>query len=335
MSKTEVRLLKEIEYSQWDQLVERSDQGTIFHSSKWMTTAAKNLYLDPVILGVFKDAELIGGCSFYHKKKIHLFKMGYTKIPLAFFGGFVLSLPKSTNVRTSEGREHEIISLILEKINTCNLTSITLINSPAFRDMRPFTWQGWKTGIHYTYILDLDTDIFSSITHDVRKSIRKAQKLGITVKKEYHPDIFWELTKQTYEKQNKIIPFQKEYLFNVMEMLIHNNLGEMWIAETSSGDTISSVFNVYDTHLAHGWTAANDPKFLDTGGVSLLLFETFKDLQSRGFHRFNLMSGNTPAFSKFSSGFNPRLIPYYSVEKTKGLGKLLPYLISTVRYIQE
>jgi len=322
MSKLEVRLLKETEFNQWDQLVERSDQGTIYHSSKWITTVAKNLHQDYVIIGVFKDFELIGGCSFYIQNKFHFFKVGYTNAPLTRFGGFVISIPDSKNVRTSEGREHEIISAILEKIQALNLFQVNLINSPALTDIRLLKLHGWRERVYYTYLLSLDCDIFSSISHEVRKNIRKAQKYGIKVKKEYNPDVYWKLTELTYEKQNVPVPFQKDYLFNLMEMLINNNLGEMWIAETSTGDAVSSAFNIYDSHFAHGWNAANDPGFKDTGVVSLLLFEIIKDLQSRGFHQFNLTAGNTPHLSKFYSSFNPRLTHYYGVERTKGIGKL-------------
>jgi len=74
--------------------------------------------------------------------------------------------------------------------------------------------------------------------------------------------------------------------------------------------------------MAHGFSAANDPGFRDTGAVSLLLFEMWKNLQNRGFHRYNIMAGNTPRLAKFYAGFNPRLVPYYRVERSKGIGFL-------------
>ena len=55
MSRSEARILTDSEYNQWDQLVERSGKGTIFQSSKWITTAAKNLHIDYIIIGVFNN----------------------------------------------------------------------------------------------------------------------------------------------------------------------------------------------------------------------------------------------------------------------------------------
>ena len=69
MSKIEARTLTESEFNQWDQLVEQSGKGTIFQSSKWITTAAKNLHIEYIIIGVFNNSDLIGGCSFYIKNR--------------------------------------------------------------------------------------------------------------------------------------------------------------------------------------------------------------------------------------------------------------------------
>ena len=64
MAKFEVRILTEPEYSQWDQFVEQSVQGTVFHSSSWITPAAKMLQFDPVIIGVFDTAQIMGAVLF-------------------------------------------------------------------------------------------------------------------------------------------------------------------------------------------------------------------------------------------------------------------------------
>jgi hypothetical protein len=322
MAKSEVRVLLEPEYRQWDQLVEHSEQGTIFHSSSWIAAAAKMLALDFILIGVFKNSELIGGCSFYRKNLFFGYRIAYTANTFSPYGGFVLENPASTQVRENETRHHEIISLILEKIQTMNLAKINFINGPGLSDIRPFTRTGWKGRVYYTYIVPLENDIFSSISYGARRSIRKAQKLGISVKKEYNPDIFWNLAQATYAKQAMPVPYKKDHIVAFMEMMNRNNLGDMWIAKTPSGEPVSAVFYAYDPQMAHGWLGANDPAFKDTGSVSFILFESLAELQKRGFQRFNIMAANTPHLAQFYSSFNPRLVPYYGVEKINRLGKL-------------
>jgi hypothetical protein len=323
LTQIDVHFLNESEYSQWDQLVNQSEQGTIFHSSKWITTVAKSLQIDYKIIGVFKDSVLIGGCSFYLLTKFHFYKFACTTVPLTPYGGFVVSPTKKIKIRSREFREHDIISLILEKIQTLKINHIDIINSPDFTDVRPFKWQGWYTRVLYTYILSLENKSFSDVSNNIKKNILKAQKLGIVVKNEYVPDRFWELTKLTFEKQNMKVPYRKEFLFDLMEMLIKNNLGEMRIAKLPSGDIISAYFTVYDSHYAYNWVAANDPKFKNTGVTSLLHFEQYKDLQNRGFKKLNMFGGNQSNLASFHSSFNSFLVPYYGVEKLQRIDKFL------------
>ena len=179
----EVRILTEHEYDLWDQMVERSAQGTVYHLSTWITTTAKIFHLDYRIIGVFNKSEIIGGCFFYITDIFHVFKKGTTDVPFTKYGGFVFSYPKSSKPRTCETREHEIISLILEKIQTYDLVSVHLIHSPGLTDIRPFTSKGWRARVYYTYVKSLDEDIFWGLSYGARRCIRRAHKCGITIKK--------------------------------------------------------------------------------------------------------------------------------------------------------
>ncbi len=316
MTKPEARFLIPDEYDQWDQFVDQSDQGTFFHSSKWITTVAHFLHLQPVIIGVFDNSVLTGGCCFYINEVFHLYKRGMTDVRLSPYGGIVFSLQKSKDVRANETKKHQIISLILEKIQELNLLSIHLTNSPGLADVRPFSWQEWKVKVRYTYVLSLENDIFSQVSHSVRQSIRKSRNYGMTIRKEYNPELYWQLTTSTWKKQDMKVPYQKELLFALMELLHQNNRGEMWIAEIPSGEAAGAVFCIPDTRMVQGWNGANDPRFKETGVNTHLHFEMFLDLQKRGYHQHNLMSGNVPHLARFYSSFNPTLVPYYEVEKT-------------------
>jgi hypothetical protein len=315
-------MLTEPDYSLWDDLVQQSHQGTIFHSSAWITTISQLKKVDFRIIGVFRNSELIGGCTFYIKNLFPGYKIGFTNDEVTPYGGCVISNPPSVHIRHSEIHEHEILSLILKKIQDLNLARITLINGPGLTDIRSFTSQGWRERVYYTYIISLDENLFSNMSYGARRSIRKAQKLGITIKKEFNPDFFWDLAVATFAKQEMNVPFKKDLVFSFVEMLIQNKLADMWIASTPSGEAISAMIYIYDAHMAHGWLGVNNPLFKDTGVVSFILFETLQDLQNRGFHRFNVMAANTPRFAQFYSSFDPQLVPYFGAIKANGLGKI-------------
>jgi hypothetical protein len=95
------------------------------------------------------------------------------------------------------------------------------------------------------------------------------------------------------------------------------------IAETPSGEVASAEIIIWDNKRAYRWSAASHTYFEDTGETSLLLYEIFQDLKKKGFKEINLMAANTPHLTKFISSFNPRLVPYYSVEKKTFLAEVI------------
>jgi hypothetical protein len=331
MATFEVRILDRPDYSQWDHFVERAEYGTIFHSSSWITTAAEMHQFDPVIIGVFDNAELISGCSFYREDLYHFYKKGSTDETLTPYGGFIIPNPRSTHVRECESREHEIISLILEKIQLLNLSNVTLTNAPGLGDMRPFIRNGWKETVRYCYIFPLSCTIDEHISKKARWSINKAKKAGIVVRQKWDTELFWDLVLNTYKKQGTQPPFSRELLFAFLKNIKNTRCGDMWIAETSSGEPAAAEIFLWDSHMSYRWQAASHTDYKDTDAPTLLLFEVMNHVQEKGFKKFNMMAANTPNLAKFISSFNPELVPYYSVQKIRGIYRIPGIIRSLLR----
>lgn len=94
----------------------------------------------------------------------------------------------------------------------------------------------------------------------------------------------------------------------------------------TSNEPIAAEIITKDNKRTCRWSDASNVKLKETGATTLLLFEIFQDIQKRGFQEINLMAGNTPNLTKFISSFNPRLVPYYGVEKFKFKLNILPIL---------
>lgn len=325
----EVRILTHDEYPLWDALTMKSPQGTIFHSSKWISTCAELSLKKECLYGFFKNNDLVAGCAIYSDKKYLLLPTAISTAPLTPYGGYIFSPIENTKVRENEQFRNMIISRINTEL-TKEFDYINIVHSPSFSDIRPFAWDGWNSSIQYTYYFNLENNIEGSISKKVRNTIRKSQKFGIILKKESDPDLYYHLMIKTYEKQHLAQPVSKNFLIKMIDMIISNNLGEMWIARTPNGEPAAAEIVIWDAYRAHRWSAASDAQFKDTGATSHLLFEIFQDLQKRGFHEINLMAGNTPQLTKFISSFNPRLVPYYCVEKMDLKYYLLKWLYNNL-----
>ncbi len=317
MVEIEVRRVRDDEYPEWDKLVTASPQGTVFHLSDWAVPCACFAHRQPLLLGYYEDARLIGGCLLYVTAKFRFMSFATSTAPMTPYGGFLLSEIGSTKVREKEIQDKSIVLAISDEISKMGFISTKIINAPTLQDIRPFTWNNWACRVYYTYVLPLTGDISLHISKNVRRTIRKGQKNDIDVRKCYDPEVYWDLTVSTYEKQHQKPPFTKAFLLSMLNVIVDKNLGEMWIARTPTGEAASAEVVTWDNHMAHRWSAASDSTYNDTGATSLLLFEIFQDLQKKGFNKINLMAGNTPQLSMFVSSFNPELVPYYGVGKSQ------------------
>lgn len=329
MSEVEVRELTENEYSSWNDLVETSHEGTIFDLTDWLTVCSNNLSKKLIIYGCFENDELVGGLSLF-SFKYKGFQIYSSTCDMTPYGGIIFKNKETTKVRENEKYKNDIINSIQEKILNKKYDSISLTNSPSFLDIRPFIWNGWGSQVRYTYCFKLDSDIDSTISRNVRRSLKKAQKNNISIETENSVSIFYRLFKMTYDKQNLKPPVSKEFISDLLDVIYSKKLGEMWVAKTEDGDVASAEIITYDNKRAYRWAAASDPSFKNTEATTFLLYSIFCDLFKRGYNEINLMAANTPHLTKFISSFNPTLVPYYSVEKTSlkySVGKMLYQIV--------
>ena len=204
------------------------------------------------------------------------------------YGGYVFA-PFESSRFVKMNCNIKVISAINSEIER-RYEYINIVNSPEIRDIRPFSWNGWKTNIYYTYSFKLDNKVEDNVSRNVRRTVNKAKKLGITVKKECDPYLYYHLNCKTYEKQHLKSPVSKKFLINMIDFIISTNIGEMWIARTPDGDPVAAEIIIWDNKCAHRWSELRS-QFNDTGAISFLLIEIFKDLQKRGFNKINLMAG--------------------------------------------
>ncbi|WP_292519987.1 GNAT family N-acetyltransferase [Methanoculleus sp.] len=330
MTQIEVNELKTDELAAWDELVSNSVQGTVFHTSDWLLKTASSLNQTPVILGCYEDQTLVGGCSLLLSNPYKLLKIASSAALFAPYGGVVVTDIESTKRRERELHTDNIITSIRNYIARERFDHVNLVNSPGFQDIRGFTRNGWDARVYYTYMLPVHENIFDHISKNARRSIRKAQKLGVTATEHFDPEIYWKLCVNTFQKQNSRPPFTKRHLMNMLEMIQKKDLGEMWVARTSSGEVAAAEVIVYDSKTAHRWSAASSEEHLNTGATSLLLGEVIAHLVDRNYPSINLMAGNVVHLSAFIASFNPDLIPYYGVEQSRARYSIMSRLSNRI-----
>ena len=251
--------------------------------------------------------------------------MASSIIEMTPYGGVIIAPSTSTKVREREQIHSDIIKSLCNAFDKEHFDSIQITNSPDFIDVRPFIWNSWDSKIHYAYYLSLN-DFEKRLSRDPKRNIKKAIKNEISIEKSKDITSFYELFEETFSRQDLKPPVTKEFLANIIDMLLKYEKGEMWIAKTKSEETAAAEIFVYDNKRAYRWSAVTHTELRKTGAYSLLVFKVFKDMQNRGFKEINLMAANTPQLAEFITGFNPKLVPYYGVERSSTKYKLVKML---------
>jgi len=334
MGELEVRALNKDEYSLWDHLVETSPYGTIFHKSSWMNIGREIFDRKLIIYGCFERGDLVGGCPLFIYKS-SIFKMANSTFEMSPYGGIVLQVTSSSKVREREKQERDIIESLCNNFDKQRFSRVDIANSPNLVDIRPFIWNDWEYKLRYVYYFSLKDEIEKKVSKKVRNTVRKAINNAIKIKRSNDVDLFHDLFVMTYEKQDREPPVKKQFFEKIIALIESENIGEMWIAEASSGKVASAEIIIWDNKNAYRWAAASHTELKNTGATSLLLFEIFKDLKKREFKEINLMAANSPHLAKFISSFNPRLVSYYSVIKKSRFRKIVESIYHSLNRLKK
>lgn len=313
MTDIHTRILNNDEYNLWDNLVSNSDYGTLFHKIGWLKICEESFDKKLEIYGCFKNEKLIGGYALFIEK-YQIFTRAVATCSTTPYGGVLIRKSMSTKVREQESFRNNVLKSILNNLKMQKLDRIIIHNSPQFIDIRQFTYNNWNTLVKYTYYFDLTLNIEDTLSKEMKQTIKKAQQNDIRINKENNHELFYTLYRSTYENQGIKIPASSDFFKKVIEYIELTGNGQMWIARTSTEDVASAEIILWDKDQAYRWTAGSNNQLKSTGSTSLLLYNILVDLKNNRFKTIDLMGGNIPKLSKFISSFNPKLVPYYSLE---------------------
>jgi hypothetical protein len=305
----------------WDDVVHSSDEGTLFHTWKWLKVLEKHSVkkifyrsykgiLYPLI--IWEGNEIIGLIPIYFFNS-KFFKLATSPPSSAEYH----TLGPIMNKNTKPIKSHRKQNLFFQFQNTLDnflkkeLKSnyISIISSPGISDPRPFLWSGYQAIPQFTNIIDLregEQKLWENVNQSVRKSVNKATKNGISVEEGSKSDI--EYLFSLLKSRNRIHSAQT-FLPDIFENFYPNNLN-FFIAK-KDGIPLTGLINTLFKNKISSWVGS--PK-VSVDGLSpnfILYWETMRWACQNNFDLFENISANEPTTFPFKSKFNPEIVPYY------------------------
>ncbi|MCK5643435.1 MAG: GNAT family N-acetyltransferase [Gammaproteobacteria bacterium] len=330
----EVRVAKESDLELWDEVVNKSPHGTIFHQIEWLqiveTHTKSKLY--PLI--VYKGSEIVGIFPIFLQKKAFL-KLVFSPPPkcaIPYLGPILVNyddLKQNNKEKLLNEFIKQVDNFIFTEIRP-NYVSFSL--SYQLLDARFFKWNGYQIVPEYTYVLDLSkgTDnLWMQMSRHLRNEIKKASKVNIFVECGAKEDIFfvYNMVVERYREQNMQFPITKEYLCNIV-----NNFSEnVKVVKVSDHNQIIGgiiLINYKDVSLM--WSGRYKTNYGNIAVNDYLQWECMRWLIKNNFGYFDLVGANTQRLIEYKAKYNPTLKTHFTVKKTKGLVTFVEYIYTNL-----
>lgn len=227
--------------------------------------------------------------------------------------------------KLKESRKEDYLKLIFnevkEEINRLHPKYISISLIPDFLDIRQFKWNGYHIEPRFTYTIDLNNpleQIWSDFKENVRRSIKKGEKIGYTLVIEQNISSFYQNLTNRYKEQNLKSPLLSESYLGDLVNMFSNNIFLYSLKE--DGNIINNIIAInYNNNFLcwlGGITKKNDAN-------EYLIWQLIQIAKIKNCNTFDFVGANTEHICMFKSKFNPNLSLYFLIEKETLISKLL------------
>jgi hypothetical protein len=300
-----VRLVREDEWGTWNEFVKASPQGTMFHTTRWLSTSGLPFH----IYGCFKDDVLVGGMVVEvldRRTAGHSHHCPYL--------GVVLPPPFPKYLTTLT--YHKNITIALANHVKGRFQMINCRMGPEMPDVQPFIWARYSTSVRYTYRIDTrDLDqAWRNMEDKRRNDIRKAERDGITVDPAGTMDEVLSLAEITFERQGEEAGF-KDLAARREKALRPENQCRCFVARNKAGSPVAGVFLVWDDKAAYYLVGGYDTDRAHRGAGALAIWEAVRYTGTNlGLQRFDFTGSTIRPIERFFRDFGGILTPTYVVD---------------------
>jgi hypothetical protein len=320
-SKYTTKLLIENDFDIWNNLVENSDEGTIFHTTHWLNATNHNYE----IIGCYKGEKIVGGGAFIQNKN-SLRQKSISSPPLTPYSGIIFEKDASKKITRYSDRK-KITDKILAYLDD-KYQDIRISLPPQFEDIQPFIWNGFEADVSYTYLLKLDDTklIWKQMDSSLRRDIRRAEKDGLKIQITDDFKTMLELVKKTFQRQDHTFKTKEKYALRYNQALKKINKCKSFICYDDT-KPIAGVYIVWDNKRSYYLLGGYDSKNSHHGAGALAMWTAIKYTTNKlHLKEFDFEGSMIQPVEKYFRKFGGDLTPKYKVFKKNLFLKMLTLL---------
>ncbi len=313
--------IKEINRETEEKFSIAAAKGGLFISTVWRALYGEQLRP----YGIFdNDGRIIGGFCLYTSSKAGM--SHYKTPPFSPAIGLFYENP-SVNKANAHSYDKALLAELAEMLGKLPWKVLTIALPCGLNDTQPFIWKGFSVIPNYTYHIRLDVteeELYANMSPDRRNSITRAQKDKVEVVECGDKQVIMDIVAATYARKSKSLndDILKKILFGYAKP--ENSFA---FRSLVSGKTSAACFCIYDNDTCYYLLGGYDKESKHTGAGSLALWSSILHARKLGLKRFDMEGSMIPEVEKYFRSFGGELVPYYTINKARGLaGKALKLL---------
>jgi len=236
-------------------------------------------------------------------------------------------MPNSPKRRKREKVNQRFIDAVLDTVEgNSPLELFRMVCNTRYADPRPFRWQNFDLDTKFTYVLDLNgadgDEVFSSFSKSLRREVRDAEKLDVTVQQESVDGAkrIYEQTRDRYREQDRGFSLPKAYVEDLVEELRTVDRARAYTARDRDDEFLTGITVLYSNDAAYYWQGGTRTVHDGVSINSLLHWRIIQDViedpPRESVTRYDLMGANTERLCRYKSKFGADLVPYYGIESS-------------------
>ena len=305
---------------EWDRLVDQSPGTTPFHRFPLLEVVADHADATLHPLVGYKGREPVGVFPVFVVRKgpVSTVFSPPPSLKITYLGPAMLNVAKLKPSK-AERRNRRFVESALDYVTErIGPRYVHVRTHTRYRDTRPFTWNGFESTPHFTYVVDLADGadaLFDRFSRDARKNVRDAREGDCVVEErgvEAARTIVDQVRKR-HEEQDEWYPLTTDVVADLYERA-PDGVVRPYVCEVE-GEAVGGSLTLEHGDTAYGWQGVVKPE-VDLDVNDVVHWNVINDVVDRGVTRYDLVGANKPRLSRYKSKFAPTLETYQSLEKS-------------------
>lgn len=303
-------LLPRADFQEWNNLVDKSPHGTVFHYSWWLETTADNL---SILVIRDKMGTLLGGIPLPCRRRPGLRLLHNP--PLTPYLGPIFDVSSADNNADKLYMMRTYGELLARHIESFD--SFRYLAGASAPDLQGFLWSGFRVHLAYTFRFQAGTtpdDVAATMTRTHFQKVAKARRLGVRITQDQDTAELVRLNQRVFARQGLQPPYSRDLVERLWTQAHSKGNARIYVARMPDGTPSAALLTFYDRRVTYQIVSGVNPDLRDVPGSYLVLWQALEDTLLAG-RDFDFEGSGLRGVECFYRRWGGKAMPVWRIEK--------------------